>query len=497
MISYRGFENLLSSLRQRYGFPVDPGYQSGDAKAHFDFLVDLLKIYPNFQDDTGKLSCLGLISTTCLRYVNEVQNKENGYAPRFLAVLQVNKEAKKEIRKLTPKSRAKDNFLKLLPKGLANKLAMAPEQRAQAQAAWAKLQENVPKLGTVNAEGGKKVNKGYWKEIFDPKHRPHHLESKLRAGHSYDQVFKNWLSLISPYWDGAKDDGVTHNPDYDPSLRESFFDALDSMQVEGEFQYKYLQDKIERETYRVVVKGGTLWKCGKLLDSRGWELNNGFRQQDYPGSAQSMLRDHFIWVISTDGEIYTGPQTTYNGPAVRPPEIGPGDYDMHHSGFLAGAPVRGGGEWLVIDGKLKVITGSSGHYTPDFKHFQNGLRTLLEAGVDLKTVAAEWPYGEGEKNFTFRWFNAGQLVQPGVKALWPGGGRAVAETWPKFVGRPLREVDPMHPTNCRAWPPRGLGTLPAVAGTPFDDPSSAGTAAPRAAPQKLRAGIWPDVADRR
>src|SRR5262249_17998294 len=157
-----------------------------------------------------------------------------------------------------------------------------------------------------------------------------------------------------------------------------------------------------------------LRKLGGRFDTTGWELNNGFRNQDYPGSAQSMLNDHGIWVMSPQGEIFSGRQV---GAAV------PGGkaVDMHHSAFLAGAAIRGGGEWLVQDGTLKVITGSSGHYTPNFAQFQQALQTLAGAGIDLGLVAAEWCYRNEDD---FYYFNAKQLAQSGVKADWLG--------WPKF-----------------------------------------------------------------
>ncbi len=35
---------------------------------------------------------------------------------------------------------------------------------------------------------------------------------------------------------------------------------------------------------------------------------------------------------------------------------------FHHSSFLAGAPVKAAGEWLVVDGQVMAITDKTGHY---------------------------------------------------------------------------------------------------------------------------------------
>lgn len=40
----------------------------------------------------------------------------------------------------------------------------------------------------------------------------------------------------------------------------------------------------------------------------------------------------------------------------------------HHSSFLGGAPVMAAGEWIVVGGKVKVMTGKSGHYMPKWEN---------------------------------------------------------------------------------------------------------------------------------
>jgi len=37
---------------------------------------------------------------------------------------------------------------------------------------------------------------------------------------------------------------------------------------------------------------------------------------------------------------------------------------FYHSSFLAGGPVAGSGEWVVVNGVLQYIDNDSGHYVP-------------------------------------------------------------------------------------------------------------------------------------
>lgn len=270
--------------------------------------------------------------------------------------------------------------------------------------------------------------------------RPPHAVDRYKA------LFDQWHKLADPDFD---EKGNPRNKDY-LNFRQSFFDYLDSHGglAPIDYQYKYLAPA-EREARRLVVRGGLLRKKrgDDLFDTTGWQLNNGLRMdwkdparpvaRNYPDSNQSMIKDHGIWVMSPEGEFYSGPQTTATG-------------DFHHSAFLAGAPIKGGGEWLVQQGNVKVITGSSGHYKPTFDQFQDVLRTLSARSVDLSKVAAEWPY----KN-TLTYFNAEEPSQNKV--------RAVFNEWPKLDGRPLRSVQPLDPLSLSDKAVPGD-----VAGTPYE-----------------------------
>jgi hypothetical protein len=57
-------------------------------------------------------------------------------------------------------------------------------------------------------------------------------------------------------------------------------------------------------------------------------------------------------------------------------------YD-HHSSFLAGAPVMAAGEWIVdTTGKIRVLTGKSGHYKPEWQNLHRFVRRFREIPGD-------------------------------------------------------------------------------------------------------------------
>src|SRR5690606_9581316 len=88
----------------------------------------------------------------------------------------------------------------------------------------------------------------------------------------------------------------------------------------------------QREPYRVEVKAGLLV-----------QMQNGGL---HPFDTTSSSNDTYIFVMSGDGEIYSGDKR----------EV------MHHSSFLAGREVAAAGSWIVRSGRLNLITNLSGHY---------------------------------------------------------------------------------------------------------------------------------------
>lgn len=54
----------------------------------------------------------------------------------------------------------------------------------------------------------------------------------------------------------------------------------------------------------------------------------------------------------------------------------------HHSSFLGGKPVTAAGEWIVRDGRVRVITAKSGHYKPTWQNLHTFVTLLPEIPGD-------------------------------------------------------------------------------------------------------------------
>jgi len=85
-------------------------------------------------------------------------------------------------------------------------------------------------------------------------------------------------------------------------------------------------------------------------------------QEMNPHSMTGESTDRFIWVMD-DNKFYTNF-----------PKLG----RFHHSSFRDNGDIDAGGEWMVEEGKITAINGSSGHYHPTVHQFMNALRALAQ-----------------------------------------------------------------------------------------------------------------------
>jgi len=125
------------------------------------------------------------------------------------------------------------------------------------------------------------------------------------------------------------------------------------------YAVKYL-DSFERLKYKVKVKNGKLYdKDGIVIDTS----NAG--TLDYTSGKA-------IFVMDNEGNIFLS-----------------NIYDrgyFHHSSFVSGQPVSGAGEIKVINGVIKEINISSGHYEPTLNLNKQVIEVLKEKGVDTKKI---------------------------------------------------------------------------------------------------------------
>lgn len=157
------------------------------------------------------------------------------------------------------------------------------------------------------------------------------------------------FSLLSE-WRSWKQDGTDLS--FNEWREEKGFVGVSSDQV------KYL-DAIERKEYEVSVLDGVLVRDNQPFTT---------------ATANSLFsgKGVAIYVASTDGRLYVGSH-----------EVG----KFHHSSFLSGSPIQGGGE-IQTDalGQIIYLTTKSGHYNPGKKQMLNVLRWLKEKNVNLDVI---------------------------------------------------------------------------------------------------------------
>ncbi len=136
-------------------------------------------------------------------------------------------------------------------------------------------------------------------------------------------------------------------------------------------QVKYLNEQ-ERQQYEVTIEEGKLMRHGEFL-------NTASERSIFSGQGIA------IYVISPEGKLYVGSHDKGK---------------FHHSSFLSGAVIKGGGEIQTdCHGQVKYLSPKSGHYNPK-KEFLNVLEWLQAKGVPLDNVELSIPH-QG-KNLYYR-----------------------------------------------------------------------------------------------
>ena len=124
-------------------------------------------------------------------------------------------------------------------------------------------------------------------------------------------------------------------------------------------------NKRKREVYRVSVRDGL------LIDSNGFPIDA--ESADFMSSDGAAL--YGIYAMDACGRIYLSFHH-FTG-------------EFHHSSFLAGAPIAGAGEMLIIDGQLLELNNSSGHYRPPVELSHQVVTQLELLGVDMSMAIIE------------------------------------------------------------------------------------------------------------
>ncbi len=167
--------------------------------------------------------------------------------------------------------------------------------------------------------------RNYWLERLDPEHR---------AGYHISDKYNTWVRSLSTdtFWVWLQANGATTLP---------YSNVAGYENPEGaQWQHCYYFD------------GGLLWKA----------------QDDSP-LCTALMRTEFSekgWAVFVCSLTMPDPGGTLGEYVFSYTHRAGFD---HHSSFLGGAPVMAAGEWIVdATGKIRVLTGKSGHYMPKWEN---------------------------------------------------------------------------------------------------------------------------------
>lgn len=115
------------------------------------------------------------------------------------------------------------------------------------------------------------------------------------------------------------------------------------------------------------------------FDGHGKILQNGSPFSTQELSTVFSGRGFAIWVLSKKNRFYAASHVK----GV-----------FHHSSFMSGEHVKCGGEMVVRDGRLLLLTGKSGHYKPAIENLVYAVRIMRDGGVPLTSFkVGVWQLG--------------------------------------------------------------------------------------------------------
>jgi hypothetical protein len=137
----------------------------------------------------------------------------------------------------------------------------------------------------------------------------------------------------------------------------------------------YLRTEAERRRYKLSFRHGLAYRStySKTTDEKEKLVLYDTVAFNETGARRGE-RDVGLFVMGTNGRIYTGmDKKVYSG-------------GYRHSCYFAGEPVFAAGMLGVRQGRVEVISGSSGHYGPSARHILAVLSRLALYGVNLSRL---------------------------------------------------------------------------------------------------------------
>jgi hypothetical protein len=230
---------------------------------------------------------------------------------------------------------------------------------------------------------GKILGEDYWVEALTPSHPGPQLKEHLYREWRREEStlsFIDWLdsnegklaltdarTRFAGYVNFQSDEFIMHSQ----SGRKIRLADLNKMQV------KYLSEE-ERKPYQINFESDSEKKT--YLAQNGEPFCTALhKSHGKTGGA--------IFVVDAKGQFYGGSQVLNS---------------FHHSSFLGGQAIQGGGELFVDEkGSLYAISNNTGHYQAGPKEMLNVLKLLSARGIDLNIVTLKIYNHGSNKHETF------------------------------------------------------------------------------------------------
>lgn len=242
--------------------------------------------------------------------------------------------------------------------------------------AISKVLELIKGMAEMRKQGiqGKILAEEYWVEALAPSHPgpllKNHLQREWRRGQSElcfldwldsdqgQQAFRDSRSRFAGYVGYTSEEIITHKE----TGRKIKLADLSTLKV------RYLSEE-ERKSYQIGFKRDS--------EQKGYIVQNGVPFCTAKHKSHGKVGGA-IFVVDSKGQFYAGTQVLNS---------------FHHSSFLGGAPIMGGGELFVDEkGYLFAISNNTGHYEAGPEEMLNVLKLLISNGIDLSAVTLQLYY---------------------------------------------------------------------------------------------------------
>lgn len=131
---------------------------------------------------------------------------------------------------------------------------------------------------------------------------------------------------------------------------------------------QWYRDKAARTQFKLSFRSGTAHRWNFDSDGRKTALSV-YDTEDMNDVIEEGMS---LYVMDTEGRVYVSGRE--------------GEQSLKHSSFLAGGRTLAAGTIRIERGKVKWITGKSGHYQPSVQQMLNVLERLRAFQVDMNSV---------------------------------------------------------------------------------------------------------------